>query len=61
MRRLLADHGVISSALAQRMAEAGGMRNAILHGYEDIDWARVHAATLDLGRIRDFLAAVRPH
>jgi uncharacterized protein YutE (UPF0331/DUF86 family) len=57
--RLLAQHGVLSPTLAERMVQAAGMRNAILHEYDGIDWARVHAALSDLSRLREFIAAVQ--
>lgn len=57
--RLLAQHGVLSSSLAELMVQAAGMRNAILHEYEGIDWVRVHAAVNDLSRLREFIAAVQ--
>ena len=57
--RLLAQHGVLSSSLAELMVQAAGMRNAILHEYEGIDWTRVHAAMGDLSRLREFIVAVQ--
>jgi len=57
--RVLAQHGVLSSSLAELMAQAAGMRNAILHEYEGIDWTRVHAALSDLSRLREFIVAVQ--
>jgi len=41
------------------MVQAAGMRNAILHEYEGIDWTRVHAAMGDLSRLREFIVAVQ--
>jgi len=57
--RLLAQHGVLSSSLAELMVQAAGMRNAILHEYDGIDWTRVHAALGDLSRLREFIVAVQ--
>jgi uncharacterized protein YutE (UPF0331/DUF86 family) len=56
---LLSQKGVLSRDLAERMAQAGGVRNAILHEYDDIDWARVHAALTDLSRFTEFVAAIQ--
>lgn len=57
--RLLARHGVLPAELTEKMVQAAGMRNAILHEYDDIDWARVHSALTDLSRIHDYVAAVQ--
>jgi uncharacterized protein YutE (UPF0331/DUF86 family) len=57
--RLLTQHGVLSSSLAELMVQAAGMRNAILHEYEGIDWTRVHAAMGDLSRLRELIVAVQ--
>lgn len=57
--RILAQKGVLTADLAGRMVQAAGMRNAILHEYDDMDWARVHAALVDLSRIAEFAAAVQ--
>lgn len=40
----LADQGLITAQLAERLAAACGMRNVIAHQYGTIDWIRVHAA-----------------
>ena len=40
--RALAEHRVIDSGLASRMAAAAGLRNLIAHRYGDLDWERVH-------------------
>lgn len=57
--RTLVRHGILRPELAEQMVAAAGMRNAIMHEYDDIDWKRVHAALVDLSRIREFLAAVQ--
>lgn len=57
--RLLAQRGVLSSSLAELMVQAAGMRNAIFHEYEGIDWVRVHAAVNDLSRVREFIVAIQ--
>jgi uncharacterized protein YutE (UPF0331/DUF86 family) len=45
--RLLAQHGVLDTELAQRLAAATGFRNVLVHGYAEIDDERV-VANLDL-------------
>ena len=57
--RLLAERKTLTLQLAEQMAQAGGMRNAILHQYDNIDWQLVFLALQDLSRIREFLVAVR--
>ena len=42
--RLAGQHGVIPTALAQRLLPAAGLRNRLVHDYEAIDPSRVHAA-----------------
>ena len=39
----LADAGVVSRPLADRLASAAGLRNLIAHRYAAVDWRRVHA------------------
>ncbi len=38
----LADHGVISSNLRETLRGLGGFRNILVHGYMDLDLARVY-------------------
>ena len=57
--KILAQYGIVSGLLAEQMTQAAGMRNAILHEYDDIDWVRVHAALGDLSRLREFIAAAQ--
>ena len=40
----LAAQGVVTQALADRLAAACGMRNVIAHQYGTVDWVRLHAA-----------------
>jgi len=40
---LMADRGAIERDLAQRLRAAVGLRNRIVHGYADLDHARIHA------------------
>lgn len=41
------EHGVIDAALAARLAPSAGLRNRLVHEYEDIDLAVVAAALPD--------------
>lgn len=50
--RCLADRGVISAALRDRLKGLGRFRNILVHGYIDIDERRVHEHLLD--RLSDF-------
>ena len=60
--RMLANHGVLESALADRLARAAGFRNVLVHAYADLDLRRVHeAATSGPDDLRAFLAAARDH
>ena len=54
----LAEHGVISRSLAERLSEASGFRNLIAHQYGAVDWARVHAmaSSADLDDFEAFCA-----
>ena len=40
---VLRDAGIIEKALAIRLKKAVGFRNVVIHNYESIDWAIVHA------------------
>ncbi|MGF1662932.1 MAG: DUF86 domain-containing protein [Kineosporiaceae bacterium] len=42
--RLLAGHGLLDPALAERLTRAVGLRNLIVHAYADLDLRRVHDA-----------------
>ncbi|MEX2621004.1 MAG: DUF86 domain-containing protein [Egibacteraceae bacterium] len=57
--RVLARHGVISGDLADRLAQATGLRNVLVHGYAEVDDDLV-VATLDrLDDLETFIAEVR--
>jgi uncharacterized protein YutE (UPF0331/DUF86 family) len=58
--RLLADAGVITPALADRLARAAGFRNLLVRAYVSLDLTRVHAIALQGPEdLRAFLAALR--
>ncbi|MEW5854278.1 MAG: DUF86 domain-containing protein [Myxococcota bacterium] len=40
----LAEHGVITEALAQTLSQAVGLRNVVAHGYARINLQHLHAA-----------------
>lgn len=50
--------GVISSDLASRLEGAAGMRNALVHGYLELDHERVYEAMRSSAGMREFAAAV---
>jgi uncharacterized protein YutE (UPF0331/DUF86 family) len=58
---VLADHGILSGANAQRLRAAVGFRNVVAHGYAGVDPDKVHAAAtaglLDLAEFAQQLAA----
>jgi len=58
--RFAGQHGLISTALAQRLVPAAGLRNRLVHDYEAIDPNRVHAAMAsalhDLDQLAEELA-----
>ena len=55
----LAQLGIISNELAQRLKKAVGFRNIAVHSYEEIDWNIVHAiASRHLEDFGEFAAAV---
>jgi uncharacterized protein YutE (UPF0331/DUF86 family) len=49
--------GILPADLARRMASCAGLRNRIVHEYDEIDPARVHAALGDAAR--DVVAYLR--
>lgn len=55
---LLAEHGVIERALAERLAEAVGFRNVLVHGYAHVDDERVVKAFADLPDLIAFSEAI---
>ena len=47
--------GVIPGDLAKRLRPLAGFRNALVHGYLDIDIARLHGVlNMHLGEVREF-------
>jgi len=57
--RVLATAGQIDRALADRLAKAAGFRNLVVHTYEHLDMARIHAAAkTGPADLREFLAAL---
>lgn len=57
--RLLGRHKVIEADLAERLAQAAGFRNVLVHGYADVDDDLVVASLDDLGDLRAFIDQVR--
>lgn len=58
----LGEHGVLSDATGEKMAEAALFRNVLAHEYgEVLDHDVVYDALQDLRRYRDFLFEVRAH
>lgn len=54
--------GILTADLARRMASCAGLRNRIVHEYDEIDPARVHAALLDAARdVAEYLRQVESH
>ncbi len=53
----LADGDVIPRDLADRLGRAAGMRNALVHGYDDLDDRQVFEALDHLDDLRAFAAA----
>ena len=50
--KLASDHGLLPAALTVRLQQAAGMRNIIVHLYEDIDYTILHASIQPA--LRDF-------
>lgn len=58
--RNLGEAGVLDRALAERLASAAGFRNVVVHAYQALDLARVHAIALNgPADLRAFLRALR--
>jgi len=57
--RMLAQAGYLDQALANRLAKAAGFRDLVVHAYQHLDMARIHAAA-KIGPVdlRAFLAAL---
>ncbi len=57
---VLEKHGVVSAALAARLARAAGLRNLIVHRYGDVVAAKlVESIAAGLGDLDEFAAAIR--
>jgi uncharacterized protein YutE (UPF0331/DUF86 family) len=57
--RILAQHGVIDDAAAQKMAGWAGLRNIIVHLYLDVDHVRLHEVLVnELDDLLEFAAAL---
>lgn len=56
--RVLADHGVVDSELAARLARAAGFRNLLIHQYADIDDKRVVGDLDSLDDLDGFVRSV---
>lgn len=54
----LAGAGLVDGGLADRLGDAAGLRNLLVHGYGDLDDRRVWAALDRLDDLRAFAAAV---
>lgn len=54
---VLAEAGLIEPELAHRMKKAVGFRNVMVHSYDEIDWAIVHA--IGHNHLDDFKAYAR--
>ncbi|WP_336923468.1 type VII toxin-antitoxin system HepT family RNase toxin [Aquipuribacter sp. SD81] len=57
LRRLAAE-GVVPPALAERLARAVGLRNLLVHRYDDVDDTRVVTELRDVSAFDDFAAHV---
>lgn len=58
--RMLAEAGVLSTELGDRLARAAAFRNLLVHAYATLDLVRVHAiARQGPDDLRGFLAALR--
>jgi len=55
--RALAAHGLVPEALAERLGQAVGMRNVLVHQYTAVDLELIaRAVAEDLGDLREFTA-----
>jgi len=55
----LADIGVLDRAFAERLAPSAGLRNRLVHEYDEIDPARIHDALQHAAsNVRTYAAAV---
>jgi len=54
--------GIVPAELAQRLRPLAGFRNVLVHGYLNLDLARVHEVlNRHLGDVREFATAVDAH
>lgn len=56
--RLLGSHGVVDPQVAASVAGAVGFRNVLVHGYAEVDDARVVGFLDRVGELREFVGAV---
>lgn len=54
----LADRGQLSASLAERLRDAAGLRNVLVHGYLDVDVDRLWGHLDDLDVLVDFASVV---
>lgn len=57
----LAGADIVDSDLAERLGDAAGLRNLLVHDYGEIDHARLWSALDDLDDLRDFAHAAERH
>ncbi|HEX9579610.1 MAG TPA: DUF86 domain-containing protein [Gemmatimonadales bacterium] len=58
--RRLADHGVCAPEFAERIARSAGLRNVLIHEYNDVDHRIVHGAiAVALEQYPEYVDAVR--
>lgn len=58
---ILAGRGILDRALADRLKEAAGLRNILVHGYLDVDPARIWTHVGELSDLERYAAAVVAH
>lgn len=54
----LARKGVLTGALAEKLAKTIGLRNLAVHEYENLDYGRIYDALSDLSVFEEFARAV---
>lgn len=59
--RLLGEHDVLATDLADSMRRAVGFRNVLVHDYADVDDGVVLARLRDLSELRAFVTAIAVH
>lgn len=55
---VLREAGVVEPGLGRRLEDMAGFRNRLVHGYLQVDPARVYAIANDLGDVEAFVAAI---